>query len=136
MTGRFPFGRSGPQTGSVARPRPPRTPSPDPTDDAATACPAPAAGPDGPFRVAIRVKPRARRDHVGGTRGGGELVVEVQAPAVDGRANAAVEAVMADAFGLSRRQVHLVAGERSRTKLVDLDGPSDLLAARLAELLG
>ena len=43
---------------------------------------------------------------------------------------------MADAFGLSRRQVHLVAGERSRTKLVDLDGPSDLLAARLAELLG
>lgn len=62
--------------------------------------------------------------------------MEVQAPAVDGRANAAVESVVANAFGLARRQVRLVAGDQSRTKLVELDGPPERLAARLAELLG
>ncbi|HYN66152.1 MAG TPA: DUF167 family protein [Ornithinibacter sp.] len=42
------------------------------------------------------------------------------ARAVDGAATAAVRAAVAQAFGVRARDVTLVAGERSRTKVLDL----------------
>ena len=58
----------------------------------------------------------------------GALVVRVSAPAVDGRATAAALSAIADAFGVRRRAVTLVAGATSRTKIVDVAGadPADL----------
>lgn len=58
----------------------------------------------------------------------GALVVRVSAPAVDGRATAAALSALADAFGVRRRAVTLVAGATSRTKIVDVAGadPADL----------
>jgi uncharacterized protein YggU (UPF0235/DUF167 family) len=87
-------------------------------------------------RVAVRVRPGARRDGVGGRWEGPRgpaLVVAVRARAVEGRANAAVLAAVAAAFGLRSSDVTLVAGARSRDKVLDLDGD---VAARLATLLG
>ncbi len=49
------------------------------------------------------------------------LTVSVTARAVDGAATAAVRAAVATAFGLRPRQVVLVSGERSRTKVLELD---------------
>lgn len=83
------------------------------------------------MRVAIRVKPGARKEAVGG-RHGAALVVAVQAPPVDGKANDAVRKVLADAFGIRKQDVVIVAGEKGRDKLVEL--PDD--RARLEELLG
>ena len=74
------------------------------------------------IRFEIRVKPRARSNRVGGSWGEqGALLVEVQAPAVDGKANKAVETVLAKAFSLRRSQVTIVAGHKSRSKVIELD---------------
>ena len=56
----------------------------------------------------------------------------VAAPAVDGKANEAVRRAVADAFGVRIRDVALVSGERSRDKVLEVDGADE---ARLAALL-
>jgi uncharacterized protein YggU (UPF0235/DUF167 family) len=80
--------------------------------------------------VAVRVRPRAARNNVGGVyRGanGPALVVAVQEPAVDGRATKAVLEAVARALGVSRSNVLLRTGERSRDKLLTIvDPPADL----------
>lgn len=55
---------------------------------------------------------------------GGRLKVAVTAPAVDGEANAAVIDAIARAFGVRRRAVTLVQGERGRRKTLAIDGAS------------
>lgn len=90
------------------------------------------------MRVTVRVRPGARTESVGGCWAGPRgdaLLVTVRARAVEGRANAAVVAAVAEAFGLSNSRVSLVAGERGRDKIVELEGADDALATRLAELL-
>lgn len=69
---------------------------------------------------------------MGGRYGDAALVVAVQAPAVDGRATAAALAALAKALGCRAREVTLIGGATSRTKVVEV--PDDL-AARLAALL-
>jgi uncharacterized protein len=83
------------------------------------------------MRVDIRVKPGARKESVGGTHGDA-LVVAVQAPPLDGKANDAVRKALARAFGVRKQDVVIVAGERGRDKVVELPDDHD----RLAELRG
>lgn len=80
-----------------------------------------------PLRVTIRVRPGSSRTSVGGEHDGA-LVVHVQPRAVDGAATEAALRAVADAFGVPRRDVRLVTGLRSRTKVVTVDGadPADL----------
>jgi uncharacterized protein (TIGR00251 family) len=99
-----------------------------------------AAAPRDPggVRVSIRVRPGAKKESVGGRWDGPRgvaLLVAVRARAVEGQANAAVVGALAEAFDLAPSRVSLVAGERGRDKIVDLDGPEDAVAARLAQLL-
>lgn len=58
--------------------------------------------------------------------------VRVAAPPVDGAANAAVRALLADALGLRARDVTLESGERARTTRLRVAGrtPAEV-AARL-----
>jgi len=83
-------------------------------------------------RVTIRVKPGAARTRVGGSYGNA-LVVAVQARAVDGKATEAALAALADALGVRRRDVALVTGATSRTKVIEVSG-SDQVRARLDAL--
>ncbi|XVV02050.1 DUF167 domain-containing protein [Actinosynnema sp. CA-248983] len=88
------------------------------------------------FRFGVRVKPGAKRDAVGGRWDDRALVVAVAAPAVEGKANEAVRRAVAAAFGVRRRDVRLVHGERGRDKVVELDpAPADARAV-LERLLG
>jgi uncharacterized protein YggU (UPF0235/DUF167 family) len=90
-------------------------------------------------RVTVRVRPGAGQTAVGGSYGDGRLVVRVAARAVDGAATEAALAALADALGLRRRDVRLVTGATSRTKVVDLDvdgADAARVEARLARLLG
>jgi uncharacterized protein YggU (UPF0235/DUF167 family) len=83
-------------------------------------------------KVAIRVQPGARHTAVGGTFDGA-LVVRVRERAVEGRASKAALAAVAKALGVPVRDVTLVSGATSRTKIVDVPDPA---AARLAALRG
>ena len=66
----------------------------------------------------------ARRDEVVGVRGD-QLVVRVQAPPVDGKANAAVEAFVAHAVGVPKSAVSVVRGHTSRDKVVRIEGAGE-----------
>lgn len=81
-------------------------------------------------RFAVRVKPGAKREAVGGSHGDA-LVVAVTAPAVEGKANEAVRKALAKAFGVRRQDVTIVTGERGRDKIVDVPAAP----GRLQELL-
>jgi len=90
---------------------------------------------DEPLRLTVRVHPGASRTRVGGRYGDGEppvLVVRVTARPVDGRANEAVRAALADAFGIRPGEVTLTAGASARLKVFDLVGADP---NRLAALL-
>jgi uncharacterized protein (TIGR00251 family) len=89
-------------------------------------------------RFPIRVRPAARRPTVGGHwdgKLGPALIVAVTAPAVDGKANEAVRRVLADALGIHHRHVTIVAGARSRDKLVAIADPPADLTSRLRRLV-
>lgn len=94
-----------------------------------------------PFLLEIRVRPNSSRNKVGGVVGEPpRLVVAVQAPAVDGKANQAVIKQLADAFDLRPRDFTIVFGELGRDKRLIVDGLSledeKTLQARLEELMG
>jgi uncharacterized protein len=72
-----------------------------------------------PTLVNIRVIPRAKRDEVGGERAG-RLVVRTTAAPVDGQANDAVRKLIAAHLHVPTRCVEIVAGHRSRDKIVSI----------------
>ena len=78
------------------------------------------ASPSG-VELTIRVIPRARRSEIGGTRGDA-LLVRLAAPPVEGAANAALVALLADRLGVSARAIHIISGERGRAKRVGVAG--------------
>lgn len=71
--------------------------------------------------IDIRVIPRAGKAGIAGTRNGA-LLVRLNAPPVDGAANAELIDVLSDALGVPRRNITLVSGERSRGKRIRVVG--------------
>ncbi|MEE9965326.1 MAG: DUF167 domain-containing protein [Propionicimonas sp.] len=78
------------------------------------------------------MKPGAGQTKVGGRYDVDTLVVAVSAPAVDGRATEAALKALAKAFGVASRELTLVTGATSRTKIVEISGDHH---DRLQELL-
>ena len=71
-------------------------------------------------RLAVRAHPGASR--ASAEWDGAVLHVRVTARAVEGAANRALIQAVADALGVRRSAVSLVAGHRSRNKLVEVNG--------------
>jgi hypothetical protein len=69
----------------------------------------------------LRVTPQAARTELTGTRLD-RLSVRVQAPPVEGKANAVLCRWLARTFGLKHSQVRLLRGERGREKDLLLEG--------------
>jgi uncharacterized protein len=69
----------------------------------------------------LRVVPNAKRNEIVGVHGDA-LKVKVRAPAMDGKANLALLAFIAEKLGISTRQITLKAGEKSRDKTIAIDG--------------
>jgi uncharacterized protein len=82
--------------------------------------------------LAIRVQPRARREQVVGERNG-VVRVSIAAAPVDGQANAALCKLIAKRAGVARGRVSIVRGERSREKVVRVEG---IALAELRDALG
>jgi len=72
-------------------------------------------------RFALKVVPRASCDEVAGWTGD-ELRLRLRAPALEGRANEALREFLAERLGLGRSAVRIVVGEKSRRKVVQVEG--------------
>ena len=90
-----------------------------------------------PLIFNIRVRANASINKVGGTAGDPpRLVVAVQAPAVDGKANTAILKELAKALGLRSRDFTILSGEISRDKRIQVTGDSEAISDRYKELCG
>ncbi len=72
-------------------------------------------------RIAVRLQPRASRDELIAIRDG-VLIARVTAPALQGRANRALCRMLAERLDVAPSRVVLARGERSREKLIEIDG--------------
>jgi uncharacterized protein (TIGR00251 family) len=72
-------------------------------------------------RISVTVSPGASRSELVGRHGDGWRVRVTAAPE-RGRANEALCKLLADALGLPRRSLRVVAGQSARTKIVEVDG--------------
>lgn len=85
-------------------------------------------------RFAVRLTPRSAVERVDDVVDG-VLRVRVMAPAVEGTANTALIRLLAEALGIARRDIQIVAGATSRQKLVVVDGvAADAIVARFPGL--
>jgi uncharacterized protein YggU (UPF0235/DUF167 family) len=76
---------------------------------------------DGTVRLAVRARPNARRSGFAGVREGA-LVVDLAAPPARGAANEELQATLARALGLPKRDIVLVRGAGGRNKSIDVLG--------------
>ena len=77
--------------------------------------------PDGTLLVHVHAQPGAKRTELAGLHGEA-LKIRVAAPALADRANQALVEFLAQAFGVVRRDVSLVAGAKSREKRFEIRG--------------
>jgi uncharacterized protein len=69
----------------------------------------------------VRLQPRASRDEIVGLLDGA-LRIRLHAPPVDGAANEALVAFLADRLSVPRRAVRIVTGASSRMKTIEVAG--------------
>jgi uncharacterized protein (TIGR00251 family) len=86
---------------------------------------------DGAVSFAVRVQPRASRDEIAG-EWQDALKIRLTAPPVDNRANDALRRLLAASLKVPLSAVRIAAGERSRTKRVEIQG---VTAAQILALL-
>jgi uncharacterized protein len=72
-------------------------------------------------KIAVRVRTGAHRDEVVGALDG-VLLVRVAAPAHEGRANRALCRLLAKRLDVAPSRVAIVRGQRSREKLLEVEG--------------
>jgi uncharacterized protein (TIGR00251 family) len=82
----------------------------------------------GGVTLAVRAQPGAKKTTIVGVYGEGataQLKIAVQAPPIEGRANAALIAFLAEKFSVAKSHVELVSGELSRSKVFLLRGVTE-----------
>ena len=93
---------------------------------------------EGGIRLRLKVQPKARREGVAGLTpdsDGAALKLSVGAPPEDGKANAAVIALLAKRLGVAKSAISVVSGATDRRKLVEIRGDEKDLRAALDALL-
>ena len=89
-----------------------------------------------PMQLKVRVIPNAKRDGFAGYRED-ELVLRLNVPAIEGKANKAAVEFVSRFLGVARSAVLLVHGERSRHKIFQIVGlKSSDLERKLAQIDG
>jgi uncharacterized protein YggU (UPF0235/DUF167 family) len=89
-----------------------------------------------PARLVVRLTPRAGQDRIDGwatdSAGRAHLKVRTTAPPTDGRANQALERLIAKAVGVAPSSVSVAAGASARIKTLEITGADEaLLRTRL-----
>ncbi len=82
-------------------------------------------------RFSVRLQPRASKNEITGLQGS-SLKIRVTSPPMDGLANNALIGFLSDTLGVSRRNVCIVSGHTSRTKVIEVSEVSLEAVQRLA----
>lgn len=94
---------------------------------------------EGGLILFIRLTPKGGRDALDGVEESADgkvwLKVRVRAVPEDGKANAALEALLAKVFGISKSAVSVIGGHTARNKQVEIKGDSETLIATLDGLV-
>jgi uncharacterized protein (TIGR00251 family) len=85
--------------------------------------------------LTVRVIPRSSKPGIAGIREGA-LLVRLQSPPVEGAANSELIDVIAAAFGVPKRDVTIVSGERSRLKRIEIASSDARLVTATLQSLG
>ena len=78
----------------------------------------------------LYVQPGARKTEPVGLHGDA-LKIKVQAPPIDGKANAVLIKWLAEFFGVGSHQIKMLSGEKNRKKVFELKGLDSQRALRL-----
>ena len=70
--------------------------------------------------VRVHVVPNAKVDQVAGEHAGA-IKIKLRAPAIEGKANAALIELLADRLKIPAREIILAPGQKSRAKLIRID---------------
>lgn len=81
--------------------------------------------------LTLHIQPGAKKTEIVGEHGEA-LKIRLAAPPVDGKANEALLAFLAETLGLPKRDVSLLSGQSSRRKQVAVDLPPASVAERLS----
>jgi uncharacterized protein (TIGR00251 family) len=86
---------------------------------------------EGKISFTVRVQPRAGRDEIAGEYQDG-MKIRLTAPPVDDRANESLRKLLATRLKVPLSAVRIAAGERSRTKRVEIQGVTPAMIRDLA----
>jgi len=88
--------------------------------------------------IFVRLTPKSSKDAIEGAEEAGDgkmhLNARVRAVPEDGKANAALEKLVADWLKVPRKSVSVTAGTSSRLKTMEVEGESAELLAQVAKL--
>ena len=87
---------------------------------------------NGRVRFSVHIQPRASTNEIAGVHGDA-LKIRIAAPPIDGAANDALTKFLSDLFAVARRDVRIIAGETSRSKIVEVDGITERAVRQLAD---
>jgi uncharacterized protein (TIGR00251 family) len=74
--------------------------------------------------IRVHIIPKAKIDTVVGEHGDA-IKIKLRAPAVEGKANTALRKFLAEELNIPQRAIVLERGERSRDKVIRIDGMSE-----------
>ena len=74
------------------------------------------------IKMGIRLIPNASRNEVAGRNEDGRFKIKVQSPPVEGAANKQLIIFLAGFLGVSKSRVRILSGEKSRDKIIEIDG--------------
>ena len=85
---------------------------------------------DGCFFLNVRVVPRASKDEIHGLMGDA-LKVRIQAPPVEGKANAYLVKFLSKHWKVPRASIEILSGESGRSKRLRFSSPNDEMRKEL-----
>lgn len=87
--------------------------------------------PDPTHLLPVKVVPNASRSELGEWMDDGHLKIRIQSPAVDGKANKALLAFLAELVGVSKNRISIRSGLTGRQKVIAFDNLTDSEYQRL-----
>lgn len=77
--------------------------------------------------LTVEVKPNAKESKVLGWKDRGTVVISISAPAKDGKANAALIALLSEKLGVAKSLIEIRRGHTGRVKHIELPDTIDLV---------